>query len=76
MSKPIRTIEHVVLERKPNAADAFVAFWSDGTAHASIWNGSSWKGDRYISHEEGIELAASYVRRGYKCVSIITGEVA
>jgi len=72
----LSTIEHVSLEKNGKSAHAFVAFWADGRSRVSEWTGSTWFDRILPSHEEGINLAAEYVRRGYACTSILTGEVA
>lgn len=72
----IDTIEHVTLEKQGKSADVFIAFWSDGTSRVSEWIGATWNDTQLDTHEAGIELAASYVRRGYRCTSLLTGDVA
>lgn len=71
---PVTTIEHVSVWNKPQGVEAFFVFYSDGQSRSSIWNGSTWVDTIRPTHDEAIELAADYVRQGFVCESLLTGE--
>lgn len=74
MTKAI-TIEHVAFTKAPSySPDAFFSFWDNGTGRSSIWDGNTWIECIHETHEELIDMAVRWIRQGYRCHSILTGE--